>query len=199
MSADRRSVKLSDFGVSACLTPLFSPFADRVPPGEEQFGPRFLEEPKAFAGTPPFMAPEVCTTTSPDESQEGTPKAIKSSPQKLDGELKFAVDIWALGVTYYCLLFGSLPWDPESYPDLPNVGRQYRMFKDICEQPFPVPEFMGNDHVPTGGRGPWDTDDLYHGQNVIGILTQMLEKDPEKRATIGYLKVVARLFSDTPV
>ncbi|KAK9470041.1 kinase-like domain-containing protein [Dipodascopsis tothii] len=51
------------------------------------------------AGTPPYLAPELCTVPQAEYSGR-------------------AADIWAMGVTLYCLLFGELPFRGSNLVDL---------------------------------------------------------------------------------
>jgi len=54
-----------------------------------------------------------------------------------------SIDVWALGVTLYCLLFGRPPF---------NAPTQYALFKVIPTEDFSIPEVMGCDQKPSGGR-----------------------------------------------
>lgn len=63
-------------------------------------------------GTIHFLAPEVC---DPDvESYEGKP-----------------VDVWALGVTLFCMVFKHLPWSGQT---------EYFVMENIRNQPLKIPE-----------------------------------------------------------
>lgn len=72
------SAKLSDFGISVLM----------VQEDDEVF--------KRTAGSPAFLAPEVCSETA---------KVIGT-----------ALDVWGLGVSLYCMIFAKLPFtgDTES-------------------------------------------------------------------------------------
>jgi [calcium/calmodulin-dependent protein kinase] kinase len=93
------------------------------------------------AGSPAFMPPELCV-----------PKHGHVSGR--------AADIWSMGVTLYCLIFGRIPFEKFGMLELYQSIRE-----DSVEFEVPV------------------SDDLRD------ILLRLLEKDPEKRITIEQLRV----------
>lgn len=82
-----------------------------------------------------------------------------------------AIDIWAVGVTLYCLLFGKTPFTAET---------EYMLYNIIPYAKAPIPEHMGSDHVPM---------DSEEGQEVIDLLGRLLEKDPTRRISLAEVKV----------
>jgi serine/threonine protein kinase len=162
-SKDHVTVKISDFGVSVYEIPI-NRKEDEVSANEAEFlelmGDKFLNR---VAGTPAFLAPEVCPN---------------HDDQLPDQYSKFAVDTWALGVTYYCLLFGRPPWEGNDY---------WMLLNSIATEDFEIPPTMGSDQLQTGGRHPSkeDTD----GVGVLSILDGLLTKDPSTRLTLVGLKV----------
>jgi len=94
---------------------------------------------KNTAGSPAFLAPELCAAgTSP-----------KGEP----------VDIWALGITLYCFLFGKVPFMAE------NVLEIYeRIRNEVFILPFKL------------------------SPELEDLLNKLLCKDPEKRITINEIK-----------
>jgi [calcium/calmodulin-dependent protein kinase] kinase len=92
------------------------------------------------AGSPAFMPPELCV-----------PKHGHVSGR--------AADIWSMGVTLYCLIFGRIPFEKFGMLELYQSIRE-----DSVEFEVPV------------------SDDLRD------ILLRLLEKDPEKRITIEQLR-----------
>jgi len=113
--AKHGTVKISDFGVSH----VFSGDDDAL---------------KQSAGSPAFLAPELCSA--------GT------SPHGL------LVDVWALGVTLYCMVFGTVPFMAENVLDI---------YEKIRTEPVRYPSTI-----------PADLQDL---------LSNLLEKDPSRRIT----------------
>lgn len=95
------------------------------------------------AGTPAFMAPET----------------LRDEKENFHGK---ALDIWAMGITLYCFVFGQVPFRDEFPLALHN-----KILKD------PV-RFPANIKI---------TDSL------IDLILQMLTKDPESRITLPEIKL----------
>lgn len=123
------SVKISDFGVSHTSS------SDESPTSA-------LELAKT-AGTPAFFAPELCWTT---DSEERPP-------------ITKAIDIWALGVTLYCLLCGRVPFE---------ANNEFELFEKITHEECYIPEHFDDE--------------------TRDILKRMLVKNPVDRMTIPEIK-----------
>jgi serine/threonine protein kinase len=80
-------IKISDFSVSL----IYDPNDDLS-----------LVEIAKAAGSPAFLAPEICGVSERDSDSEDA---------VID---PFAIDIWAMGVTLFCLAFGKLPFNGEN-------------------------------------------------------------------------------------
>lgn len=165
-SEDRLTVKITDFGVSVYEIPKHQNVAELTDAEAE-----FLELMKdgflnSGAGTPSFLAPETAPTSEVNI-------------------IKFALDTWALGVTYYCLLFGHPPWESSD---------RWSLLRVIATSDFKIPEIMGLDRLSTGGRSP--TGSFPDGQGVMKILDGLLTKDPENRMTLNELKVTIPVTYD---
>jgi [calcium/calmodulin-dependent protein kinase] kinase len=93
------------------------------------------------AGSPAFMPPELCV-----------PKHGQVSGR--------AADIWSMGVTLYCLLFGRIPFEKHGMIELYESIRTDEL------------EF-----------------DMKIGDDIRHLLTMLLEKDPEKRINMEALRV----------
>ncbi|RXW20703.1 hypothetical protein EST38_g5160 [Candolleomyces aberdarensis] len=190
---DRSQVKIGDFGVSH-----FS-YAQRLAAAgkaaEKEHPEAFLMDDSDLskrAGTPSFLAPEVVweySSSSPFTSQTelasprstGTLQSL-TSPRP---PVTKSIDIWALGVTLYCLLFGKVPFTPFS-----DHGGEFELYRVICNSDWAVAPTMGADEVPTGGRHPSSSGP---GAAVIFLLDRFLQKDVQNRITLNEVKVRAPL------
>ncbi|KAI9311248.1 kinase-like domain-containing protein [Dichotomocladium elegans] len=114
-------LKIVDFGVSE----MFDKESDRL---------------KKSAGSPAFMAPELCKTGHGDISGK-------------------AADIWSMGVTLYCLVYGHLPFISASFVELNSK---------ICNDPVEYADGLDPD--------------------LLALLKRLLEKDPSRRITIPELR-----------
>lgn len=134
------------------------------------------------AGSPAFFAPELCYQPSSNASSFiGAPADDRTRPK-----ITKAIDIWALGVTLYCILFGAPPFTAEN---------EYMLYRKIPSEDFKVPETMGADCLLTGGRdghdweGTENWEKAAEGRLVVKLLSGLLEKDPKKRWTLDQAKV----------
>lgn len=92
-----------------------------------------------------------------------------------------AIDVWALGVTLYCLLFGDTPFMAQT---------EYELYNVIVREGVRVPEKMGKEGAWTGiGKGWEGASDGVEGREVVELLARLLEKDPSKRITLAEVKV----------
>lgn len=90
-----------------------------------------------------------------------------------------AIDVWALGVTLYCLLFARVPFEAPS---------EFALFSVIPTEDFNVPDLMGSDAIRTGGRKPTKSDS-WEARELGDLLDKMLTKDPDGRITLNGVKV----------
>lgn len=233
-TADRRTVKISDFGVSTFSYAQRLAAAGKGNIRRDDTDPILMDESdlSKTAGTPMFLAPEIIAdasesayhlplallpyphrssssqsqtqtqmqtqmnsnkTPTPTQGtgtvQAQTPRSFKKPP------ITKAIDIWAFGVTLYGLLFGTLPF---------HAGTEFEIYKVIRTQDWDVPDTMGLDHVPTGGRHPelaaaaaakkggaaakkavLDTE----GARVMDLLDKLLEKNAARRISLERVKV----------
>ncbi|KAJ7212866.1 kinase-like domain-containing protein, partial [Mycena haematopus] len=141
-TADRSRVKIGDFGVAHLV-----PSAGAADDEGEELGPR-------HAGTPAFLAPEIApgaptpsfSSTSVSSARSNNPfssstSASASGPATRYNPVTPAVDLWALGVTLFCMLFGRMPFEPA--PDAQSAGPvavETSLYRAIREEEWRVPE-----------------------------------------------------------
>ena len=170
-------VKISDFGVSYLGRPIRDDDGDGEDLSEADARP--LDEAVELAktvGTPAFYAPELCWTelTGPRPPVTGQ------------------IDIWALGVTLYCLVYARIPFLAEN---------EYMLFRAISvdevhlprQRLVPVRPHPESEQPPAALVGPdyrlpdrleyEDVDD-----DLRDLLARLLEKDPTKRITLREIK-----------
>lgn len=178
-SADRSNVKISDFGVSH-----FS-YAQRL--AEAGSAQASLDNPledvlmdesdlSKTAGSPAFFAPELC--------YQGEDAGVPGARHRITK----AIDIWALGITLFCLLFGRPPLDADN---------EYQLYQMIPRDDLVIPEFMGSDKVPTGGIDMTLPPD-HVGTLAVDMLKKLLVKDPTKRIEIHAIKRHPWVIDDVP-
>lgn len=189
-------VKISDFGCSHFSEALLCASAAG---GEEKYVDDI--ELAKTAGSPAFFAPEMCYTEIPDDIQTATTQDVPtfnvrppsvaepndtvmpprpqrsistvSVPRKPRLPITNAIDVWALGVTLYCLLFGKTPFD---------AANEYLLMQEIPTAKYPIPAQLSRDGLPTDGSNA-------EAKEVLDLLSRLLEKDATKRITLDQAKV----------
>lgn len=121
------------------------------------------------AGTPAFFAPEICL------GEEAFDKFSLRKNEMFKGScISFMIDIWALGITFYCLLFGMLPFISDF---------ELELFEKIVGEPltFPSYEELQANRVS-------NVCSIEEYEAAKNVLQRLLEKNPSKRCSILELK-----------
>ncbi|KAH3686666.1 hypothetical protein WICPIJ_002352 [Wickerhamomyces pijperi] len=168
-------VKISDFGVSYISTGISCEELglEHCDSGVNNTGYLELELAKS-AGTPAFFAPELCQPMFDDVQSPANAGAMKVS---------YKIDIWALGVTLYCFIFGNMPfWG----------NNEFELFKRINEEPlsfpgsYPLVKPCDESNDSDGcSEEEWNEEDKFEVRN---LLFKLLTKDPSHRITIPEIK-----------
>jgi SNF1-activating kinase 1 len=190
--ASNGQVKISDFGVSYLGRPVRDEEENNV--GETEA--KTLDDPRELArtvGTPAFYAPELCSEdpTQFAGCEDGSPPKITA-----------AIDLWALGITLYGMIYGRLPfytndklglyqvicYDPVFLPKARLKPTQY------VEPPKQLFSPKHSTHPPDAspndsGERPPDAYELEEvPESVRNLISALLTKDPSMRMTIENAK-----------
>lgn len=127
----------------------------------------------------------------------GSPTSGSNSPSSSSGRppITKAIDVWALGITFFCLLTGALPYEASA--------NEWALFGKIANRHIKLPEVLGVDRVPVPGRRVVDHDGeqgrlwrksegkerRMEGHIVFELLEGLLQRDPANRMTLDKLKV----------
>lgn len=122
----RGTVKIADFGVSVFLgRPTVSKSGLDLQGSIET-------ELNRTAGSPAFLAPELCSIGEDFDALDVATSNLTSENlvvpnPELNTLPGAAIDIWALGVTLYCLVFGKVPF---------LADNEFELFKKISQKPY---------------------------------------------------------------
>ena len=173
-TADHR-VKISDFGVSYLGRPIREDDNNEEKAEADASNRDEAVELAKTVGTPAFYAPELC------DPSYFEPEKASGRPQ-ITGQ----IDVWALGVTLYGMVFGRLPF----YED-----NEFAMYDLIAKQEVFIPQKRLKG-VETSLFAPLScnkrhADELEYEEvddELRDLLKRLLEKKPLKRITLKEVK-----------
>jgi len=168
-------VKISDFGVSYLGKPLREDFHnDEMPEADAAIKEEAIELAKTV-GTPAFYAPELCDIRWLDDNKRADRPMITGQ-----------IDVWALGVTLYGMVFGRLPFFH------PN---EFRMYEKIAQDDVFIPRLRlkGVEHTDrTPSNHNKRLDDVLEYEEVDDtlrdLLKRLLAKHPSQRISLNEVK-----------
>jgi serine/threonine protein kinase len=179
LQTSEHRIKISDFGVSY----LGRKKTDEGNGAESETETLEYDDAIELAktvGTPAFYAPELCCTDVDAE----TPV------------VDFKIDVWALGVTLYCLIFGHVPF---------HSNNPFHLMKIISEDEPYIPKFRLKAVAEQAGSRPSSHGRMYHASpnhkraphdleydevdgDLRDLLKRLLVKDPKHRISIIEIK-----------
>lgn len=178
-------VKISDFGVSYLGRPIRDDEDEHVAEGDATELQDAYELAKTV-GTPAFYAPELCYT--PEEYEESE---SREAP-KVTG----AIDLWALGVTLYCMIFGRLPFLADGEHSMFEKINREELFipseRLKAVEDNPVSRSGSQVRVPrvTNSNKRLDHELVYEeiDSELSDLLRRLLAKDPTQRISLREMK-----------
>ncbi|KAG8527926.1 uncharacterized protein KY384_006842 [Bacidia gigantensis] len=165
-------VKISDFGVSYLGKPI------REDEGMSEDDKNNVDEALELAktvGTPAFYAPELC-----DPDYFDTEKNLQRPP------ITQQIDVWALGVTLYGMVFGRLPFFDHN---------EFRMYEKIAHEEAFIPSVRlkgvsHNNKTPSDHNKRLEDVLEYEAvdDTLMDLLKRLLAKHPSQRITLKEVK-----------
>ena len=180
-------VKISDFGVSYLGRPIHE-----GEPGEEvsEHETQEVDDAKELAktvGTPAFYAPELCIT----EVMDDPPPITK------------AIDVWALGVTLFCMLFARTPFVDNEFVVMRQIADEEiyiprKRLRPVDAKPRSRPSSHGRgfQQQPNGLRHELDLSYEEINDELYDLLKRLLTKDPKKRISLEEVRHHAWVVAD---
>lgn len=173
-TADHR-VKISDFGVSYLGRPIREDDNNEEKAEADASNRDEAVELAKTVGTPAFYAPELC------DPSYFEPEQASGRPQ-ITGQ----IDVWALGVTLYGIVFGRLPFYEEN---------EFAMYDLIAKQEVFIPQkrLKGVETklfapLSSNKRHPDELEYEEVDDELRDLLKRLLEKNPQKRITLKEVK-----------
>lgn len=176
------AVKISDFGVSYLGRPIQENDPEQKLTEKDVSAIDDEKELARSVGTPAFWAPELC--------YEDTAMFEGGKTPKITG----ALDLWALGITLYCMIYARLPFNQSD-----TVG----LHEAICSEEVFVPKlrlvpvdtttekptaFPSTKEINSNKRTDYELKFEEVPDHVRDLIKKLLVKDPAHRMTIQEAK-----------
>ena len=186
LSTKDGNVKISDFGVSYLGRPIQENDPEQgLTEKDVSGGVSAIDDEKELArsvGTPAFWAPEMCYE-DPAQFEGGLPPKITG-----------ALDLWALGITLYCMVYARLPFDAHGEKGLHAA---------ICTEEVFMPKmrlvpvdtttetpttYQSHMQINSNKRLDFELKFEVVPDHVRDLIRKLLTKDPVHRMTIMQAK-----------
>lgn len=183
-------VKISDFGVSYLGRPMQEDEqGEQVSEHEAHDLEDAAKELAKTVGTPAFYAPELCITE------------LKDDPLPITK----AIDVWALGVTLFCMLFARTPFVDNEYIVMRQIAEEEiyiprKRLRPVDSQPRSRPSSHGRNFPPATAGRRHELEIAYEdiGDDLYDLLKRLLIKDPRKRITLEEVRHHPWVVADLP-
>ncbi|KAK4575383.1 hypothetical protein LTR86_001237 [Recurvomyces mirabilis] len=182
-------VKISDFGVSYLGRPRVE---DEPSEDVSEHEAQDFDEAKELAktvGTPAFYAPELCTVDPGDDPMPVTK----------------AIDVWALGITLFCMLFARTPFVDAEYVVMRQIADEEiyvprERLRPVNEKPTSRPSSHGRTFTPQFTSKRHELDLLYEeiDDDLHDLLHRLLTKDPRDRIALEEVRHHPWVLADLP-
>nr|OQO28679.1 hypothetical protein B0A51_05719 [Rachicladosporium sp. CCFEE 5018]OQO31927.1 hypothetical protein B0A51_01122 [Rachicladosporium sp. CCFEE 5018] len=183
-------VKISDFGVSYLGRPLHGDdTGEEVSESEARDLDDEAKELAKTVGTPAFFAPELCITEATDDP----PPVTK------------AIDVWALGITLFCMLYARTPYVDNEYVVMRLIADEEiyiprRRLQPLNRKTTSRPSSHGRAFPPSTVGRRHELDFVYEDidDDLHDLLCRLLIKDPRQRITLEEVRHHPWVVADVP-
>ncbi|TKA81560.1 hypothetical protein B0A55_03002 [Friedmanniomyces simplex] len=182
-------VKISDFGVSYLGRPMEEGEASEDVSEHEALDFDEAKELAKTVGTPAFYAPELCIAEPGDDPLPVTK----------------AIDVWALGITLFCMLFARTPFVDNEFVVMRQIADEdiyipRQRLLPVTGKPASRPSSHGRAFPPRPMGRRQELDIVYEeiDDDLHDLLKRLLTKDPRRRITLEEVRHHPWLVADLP-